>query len=164
MFIDEKGKIFGKISIVDIFVILLLLGAVAGTYYKFFMVKGSTSLARFDMLQYQVQIRDIRQSSVDAIEEGADVFDGETGNPLGKIVKKEIFPSMEHMVKADGTSVLAEKPNRYMVIATIEVPGIESPYGYFAYGRSEIKRGSDMKLKTRLISVEAKAIDVKKLQ
>jgi len=35
VFIDDKGKLFGKISIIDILVVCLILGGIAGAYYKF---------------------------------------------------------------------------------------------------------------------------------
>ncbi|MBZ4645598.1 MAG: hypothetical protein PWR27_485 [Petroclostridium sp.] len=163
MFIDDKGRIFGKVSIVDIVVVLLILAAVSGTYYKFFLVRKGRSVAQFDTIQYQVQVKDVRKASVDAIEEGAAIFDDETGNSMGKIISKEIQPAKDYIVKTDGTYVEAEKPDRYTVIVTIETPGVENDYGYFANGTREIKRGSDLKLKTRLIAVETRVMDVKKI-
>jgi len=38
MLLDEKGRLFGKISIVDIGVLLLIAVLIGGVYYKFFFV------------------------------------------------------------------------------------------------------------------------------
>lgn len=164
MVIDDKGKLFGKISIIDIVVVLFILAALGGAYYKFFMTGQGGAAAQFDTLRYQTIVKMVRQPSVDAILEGADAYDGESGNYIGKIIDKQVRPAMGFIEKADGTIVEAQAPDRFDVLVTLEVPGVENDHGYFANGTIEIKRGSDLKLSTRMIEVQSRVTDVEKVE
>jgi len=164
MLLNEKGKLFGKISIVDIGVLLLIIALLCGGYYKFFMVDKNNNAAKFDTLEYTVVLSEgVRQQSVDAIEIGAAVYDVKTDTPMGKIVSKEVIPAIEQLTKADGTVVLAEKPERFNVRITIQVPGIETDYGFRANGRMDINREFQQVLDTQMIVMETKVVDVKNL-
>ncbi len=165
MLIDNKGKLFGKISIIDLLIVLLVVVAVVGVYFKFFIVDKGTSAGHLDTIQYQVKtISGVRQYSADAIENGIDVFDGTNGRHMGKVIKTEVTPSKDYITKADGTHVEAIKPDRFDVVVTIEVQGAENDYGYFANGNLEIKRGSDFKFKTRKVELETRIKDIEVME
>ncbi|MGE5632710.1 MAG: DUF4330 domain-containing protein [Caulobacteraceae bacterium] len=163
MVLDEKGRLFGKISIVDIAVLLVLIGLAAGVYYKFFMVDKDHNAAKFDTLEYKIIVEEVRQQSVDAIEVGADIYDVKTDSYMGKIVSKEALPATDQLTKADGTVVIAEKPERFNVLVTIRVPGVENKYGFLANGKMALNRESQQVLDTRMITIETKIVDVKNL-
>jgi len=163
MLLDEKGKLFGKISIIDIGVLLLIVALFCGVYYKFFMVDKNNNAAKFDTLEYKVLVEEVRQQSVDALEIGADIYDVKTDSPMGKIVGKEVLPATDQLTKADGTVVIAEKPERFNILVTIQVPGVETKYGFRANGRIDLNRESQQVLDTRMIIMEAKIVDVKNL-
>jgi len=59
--------------------------------------------------------------------------------------------------------VIAEKPERFNVLVTIQVPGVESERGFRANGRLDINRESQEVLDTRMIEMVAKIVDVKNL-
>jgi hypothetical protein len=85
MVIDEKGRLFGKISIVDILVVLVMIGLIAGVYFKFFVIDKDHNAANYDTIEYKLLIRAVRQQSVDAMEVGADIYDVKTDSYMGKI-------------------------------------------------------------------------------
>lgn len=163
MLMDEKGRLFGKISIVDIGVLLLIAVLIGGVYYKFFMVDKDQNAAKFDTIEYKVLVEEVRQQSVDAIEIGADIYDVKTNSPMGRITDIEVLPATDQLTKADGTMVIAEKPERFNVLITIRVPGIETKYGFRANGRLDINRESQQVMDTRMIEMVAKIVDVKNL-
>ena len=163
MLLDEKGRLFGRISIIDIGVLLLIIALMGGVYYKFFMVDKNSNAAKFDTLEYKILVEEVRQQSVDAIEIGADIYDVKTDSPMGKIISKEVLPATEQLTKADGTMVIAEKPERFNVLVTIQVPGVETKYGFRASGRLDLNRESQQVLDTRMIVLETKIVDVKNL-
>ncbi len=163
MLMDEKGRLFGKISIVDIGVLLLIAVLIVGVYYKFFMVDKDQNAAKFDTIEYKVLVEEVRQQSVDAIEIGADIYDVKTNSPMGRITDIEVLPATDQLTKADGTMVIAEKPERFNVLITIRVPGIETKYGFRANGRLDINRESQQVMDTRMIEMVAKIVDVKNL-
>lgn len=161
MIIDEKGRLFGKISIIDICALLALLALLAGAYYKFFMVDPQHTAANFDTIEYKVLMKEVRQQSIDAVEIGAEVYDVRTDSYMGKVINKEIAPSPAMVTKADGTIVMAEKPERFDVLVTITVPGVETQFGFLANGKRDLNRESIQVLKTQKIIMEAKIADVK---
>lgn len=163
MLLDEKGRLFGKISIVDIGVLLLIAVLIGGVYFKFFMVDKNQNAAKFDTIEYKVLVEEVRQQSVDAIEIGADIYHVKTDSPMGTITDVEVLPATDQLTKADGTMVIAEKPERFNVLITIRVPGIETKYGFRANGRLDINRESQEVLDTRMIEMVAKIVDVKNL-
>jgi hypothetical protein len=163
MLLDEKGRLFGKISIVDIGVLLLIIALLGGVYYKFFMVDKNQNAAKFDMLEYKILAEEVRQQSIDAIEIGANIYDVKTDSPMGKIVSKEALPATEQLTKADGTMVIAEKPGKFNLLVTIQVPGVETKFGFRANGRLDLNREQQQVLDTRMIVLETKIVDVKNL-
>lgn len=163
MLLDEKGKLFGKISIIDIGVLLLIVALFCGSYYKFFIVDKNHNAAKFDTLEYKILVRAVRRQTVDAIEIGSDIYDVKTDSSMGKIVNKEVLPATEQLTKADGTMVIAEKPERFNVLVTIQVPGVETKYGFRANGRIDLNRESSQVMDTRMVMLETKIVDVKNL-
>lgn len=163
MLLDEKGRLFGKISIIDIGVLLLIIALMGGVYYKFFMVDKNQNAAKFDTIEYKILVEEVRQQSVDAIEVGADIYDVKTDSPMGKIMSKEVLPATDQLTKADGTMVIAEKPERFNVLVTIRVPGVETKYGFLANGLRDLNRESQQVMDTRMIILETKIVDVKNL-
>lgn len=163
MLLDEKGKLFGKISIIDIGVLLLIIALLGGAYYRFFALDKGNAAAKYDTLEYKILLRAVRKYTVDAIEIGADIYDVKTDSSMGKIVNKEILPATEQLTKADGTMVIAEKPGRFNVLVTIQVPGVETEYHFRANGRIDLNRESQYVLDTRMLMVETKIVDVKNL-
>ena len=161
MILDKKGKLFGKISIVDISIILLVVLLVFGAYYKFAVLGKNTKAAKFDTIEYVMQINEIRQPTVDAIRVGQDVFDAKTGSFMGKIVSKEQKNAEELLTIGDGRIVLAQKPGKFDLFITISVPGVKTDYGYLANGNREINRDSLQSMETLLASFEGRARDIK---
>lgn len=163
MIIDERGKLFGKISVVDVGILVVILALVAGGYYKFFLMGKNSSAAKFDTLEYQFQVREVRQQSVDVIEIGAEVYDTKTGSDMGKIVDKKVAPATGYIDKADGSVALAEKPERFDVTVTVRAPGVETANGYRVNGNMDITRESTQILQTKMIIMEAKMSGVKNI-
>lgn len=163
MLLDEKGRLFGKISIIDMGVLLLIIVLLSGIYYKFFIADKDQKAAKFDTIEYKILVEEVRQQSVDAIEIGAEIFDVKTDSPMGRIVKKEVLPATDQLTKADGTMVIAEKPGKFNVIVTIQVPGVESKYGFRANGRIDLNRESQQVMDTCMIILETKIVGVKNL-
>jgi len=143
--------------------LLLIAVLIVGVYYKFFMVDKDQNAAKFDTIEYKVLVEEVRQQSVDAIEIGADIYDVKTNSPMGRITDIEVLPATDQLTKADGTMVIAEKPERFNVLITIRVPGIETKYGFRANGRLDINRESQQVMDTRMIEMVAKIVDVKNL-
>lgn len=161
---DNNGKLFGKINIIDFMVLLVILLMIAGVGYKFYMDGKQNAVNNSQLLEYKVSVINIRNFTADAVEADDKLYDNKTGSYMGKVIGKEVKPYREYITKTDGTVVLAEKPERLEVILTIQVPGVENNYSFLANGNRDINRQSLVYLDSRMISVEGRVVDVKRLK
>ena len=92
MIVNEQGKLFGKISIIDIAVLLCIVVFAGAVAVRFVMPSkfGET----MQTYTYTSTVKEVRQESVDAIEKSINkVWYDEKGTPIGtlKDVKKSEF-------------------------------------------------------------------------
>lgn len=163
MLMDRKGKLFGKINIIDMLALLVIFLLLAGVFYKFVLSGAKSITSNPDLLQYTVSIADVRNYSVDAMKIGDKIYDSKTNTYMGKVIGKEVRAYKDYITKTDGSVVLAEKPQRFEVLLTMEVRGVENKYGYLAGGNRDINRQSTLQLESYMVSVQAKVVDVKKV-
>lgn len=97
----------------------------------------------------QLTIKDVRSYIEEAVEVGDIIYDDETDSPIGKVTKIESKPYFQAIAKNDGTAVLAQRPDRIIVTLTLESNLLERDMGYFAYGITEIKINSLMKIMSK---------------
>ncbi len=95
-FLDERGRIFGKVNVVDILVLLVIIAVVA-----FAVVRFTGASAESVPLKVTYTAEEVRQLTVDAIEDVVDVngtVRDEGGTVLGKVDSVEVTPTeVEYM-------------------------------------------------------------------
>lgn len=156
MLIDENGKLFSKISIVDIAVVVFIISAVAFVGLKFFAPWGNNYSGGSVNCEYTFKVSNVRQASVDAINKsvGKNVYDAE-GLNLGVISRVEsVKPYMDSVEKNDGTMVLAQVPDKYEITVSVVVEGNMTAEGISVAGKKELSVGSHLSLSTPEITTE----------
>jgi len=144
MILDKKGKIFGKISIVDMAVILVAIVAVIVMASKIGQPIKSGGNQNAAKAQYTVKIQKIRDVSYNAVNQGDAVYDKQTGTCVGTIIKKEKEPAKDEVTKTDGTLVKAVVPGRYNMILTIKTTGRKTDTGFYMEGKKELLKNADI--------------------
>lgn len=89
----ENGKIFGKINMIDILLIIIIL--LAGAFgYKFLFGHSSVIIPNANYVDTKVQIRleDVPIGMVDNMNEGDIIYDNETNTYIGKLISFESTP------------------------------------------------------------------------
>lgn len=142
MLIDKKGRLFGKINIIDLCIILLIVSAVAVTLIKFNAAGNGGNTEKNTEIVYTLKVASVRDYTVNQFVEGDNLYDDETGKYIGKIVSVEKKPDMVYVVKADGTYAISEKPERYDAYITVSANGSINEKGYFAEGIRQISNHS----------------------
>lgn len=153
--IDERGRIFGKVSVIDIFAVLFAVAMVFAFYLRFF-ASETTSIREndTDTFTYTVKIDGVRQWTVDGFHEGEKLWDSDNDTLLGTILSIETTPAEGEVVLVDGTTVVATKDNRYDVYLTVEAEGLISNSGrYFASRTYEVGVNSPVYFYTKYCSV-----------
>ena len=152
MSMDKNGKLFGKISLVDILVVILIIGVIAGTVYKF--TSPNTSVGSGEvLLTYTLKINGVRDFTYEYYKEGFECYDSKTGEYIGKIAGVRQEPYRERVVLLDGTVDYFEKPNVIVIYVDIETKGTENAVAFFAQGTYELKAGSEIQLQTKYVEV-----------
>ena len=150
MIMDEKGKLFGKVSIVDILIVVVVVLALAviGVKSTKPLIQGKAGSEV--VCDYTITVRGIRDLSVNAVKEGAMVFDSKD-NPIGEVVGKSVQPARGLIKKTDGTFVYAEKPDKYDMELKIKGDGVLNDAGVFLGGKYQITLGTEGLFKTQTV-------------
>ena len=143
---DKKGKGFGRLNIVDIIIILVLLALVGGVYYVFF--GGSDKqVVETSRVLYEFEITNVNKDFVDAINPGDPIRDNVRGNEIGTVVSKTSRnATMLNEDLINGRYVIADVPDRYDVVMTIEGQANITPANIII-GGAEIKVGKRFSIK-----------------
>lgn len=145
--IDEKGKLFGWINIIDLLIVVIILGAILGVGYKFgFISKISSGNVSQNKAIVTIWIKSISGYTVDAIAEGDSIRELKSNSVIGKVIKKEVKPTKENAADANGNWVLSEVPEKNDVFLTIETTQ-PSTSGDIKLGSKDAKVGASLDIK-----------------
>lgn len=148
MLFNSKGILFGKISIVDILVVILIVGAIIGAYVRFNgnNVGAVTETSEF---YYKITIRGIRETNKELLLKsiGTDFrLDGKISSSMGTLVDVVANDAVCEIEKTDGTIVSATVPNKYDVSLVLKVVGSETKTGYYTPEMYEVCAGKQITL------------------
>jgi hypothetical protein len=147
--IDERGRLFGIISVIDVAVLLAVVILAIAAFTKFNVYENPlTSESMVDVL-YTIKIPAIRHSNASLMRVGDKVFSTETGANIGTIVAVEIKDAEEIEVLVDGSYVVARVYERYDVYLTIEARCSASNGRYYADRTFELNANAEYKIYTK---------------
>jgi hypothetical protein len=144
--IDEKGRLFGRVSIIDILIVLAVIGLGLGFIYKRISPEVMQIVNADATFYVTLATNRLRSFSVEAISEGDLMFKQHDRQSLGRIVKLEIKPATDYLLRPDGTAELAEMEDRYQTFITVQCTGAITDAGYYVNGSMHIAEGSEMVL------------------
>jgi len=152
--IDKKGRVFGRISFIDLTVIAVIIVLAIGAVYKFkFMDKTSNTVAMQDVT-YTVRIDQVRDYIYDNIEIGDQIFDKASGNAIGTISGIQKEQATDIIMLSDGTAVRGPVENRINIILTIDAKAVKNDSGIFVNRSYELLRGSKRLFITKYFECE----------
>ena len=99
-FLDERGRIFGKVSVVDILVFLVIIAVVV-----FAVVRMTGSNAATVPLRVTYRVEAIRQATVDQLREKVrlkETVKDEGGTVLGRVEEVIVQPTQEEYMTPQG--------------------------------------------------------------
>lgn len=163
MFIDKNGKLFGKISFIDILIVLAVIVCVAGVYVRF-VAQPDKVQVQTQSFTYKVLVRDVRDVTVKGLEQsiGTTFILNEKGRDdvIGKLVDIETKQYAEPLIKNDSTVVMAEKPLKYEALITLELDGIVNDMGYYTTDLKSISVGANLSLMNKYISTSGRITEI----
>lgn len=140
--INKEGKLFGKISIIDILVVLAIVVAIFGVYTRFFVGNEKVETAA-SHIEYKLKIQEVRIGTVKALEDykGA-IYDTDTKEYLGDIVAVEYSDAKKAVETTSGQLVETTLPERYDCMVTVRVDGKINGSGYYTATNQALAMGS----------------------
>jgi len=165
LIVDNKGKLFGKINLVDFAFLLFILLAFLGGIYRFFIAGSKVQVSVPESITYTVSLNGVRQVSADAINEGDKVFFEPSNQLMGTIVKKVVEPSRGNVVKTNGDVVESIIPGKFNVTMTINIQTGTDPVET-ANVKNKLIIGNNMYLKTRMLlfGVTVTGVEIEQIQ
>ncbi|MBE7009925.1 MAG: DUF4330 domain-containing protein [Ruminococcaceae bacterium] len=158
--LDKRGKLFGKVSIVDLLIVLVLIVAVLGAFSTYQKLSNKIVLTEnkallqnsaLNTLEVQMRVKDVRDITVDALQVGDEVFANDTGKFLGTITAVATEPATKLIYDLSGQPHEAEIPEKKDVILTVHVPGSRLEGGYFTADNVQLVYDSSLTIKTTRI-------------
>lgn len=147
--IDKKGKLFGKINIIDLAIVAIVIIAIFASYYRLNLSSHSDASYTDSKIEYVLKTKDpVRDFTVNSFEVGDKVCDRESGKYIGEIVKIEKTPAKDFIDMADGSIKIAEIPEKYDLFLTINSNAKITQEGYFAEGSKQITPFSTFNITT----------------
>ncbi len=144
--IDNKGKLFGKVNVIDLAIVLIII-LVAGVGYTMFFAGGKNVDNTNKIVEYDIEITLKTKEYADVIKVGDSIRDSVKGNYLGKVVDVQVLPATKVTEDLEnGKFIQAEVPNRYDIVLSLEANGTVTSSNITAEG-SEIAVGKRMYIK-----------------
>ena len=117
--IDEKGRLFGKISVIDLSILLLVVFIAIGAFLKFMVLEQTTITVEAAPVSYTLEITNVRDWTAHNIRAGDTLY--VTGTAVGTVRAVEMRPHRVTISSNDGTVWWGDVPERYVV--EVEVAG-----------------------------------------
>ncbi|MDI3269517.1 MAG: DUF4330 domain-containing protein [Bacillota bacterium] len=150
--IDAHGRLFGRINIIDLAVLILVLVLAGRTAYGWFVQKPAVEQT-LRPITFQVLVERVRQPTADAFKEGDVVYDARSNARLGILRKIEIRPAVLLKTNDDGTKTEVVSDIYREVLLTIEGPGQVTPTAVMV-GPLQIHIGTPIKIQNAIWGVE----------
>lgn len=160
MIIDENGKLFRKVSIIDILIVLVILLCIAGAVIRFSGLLGDNNSSPVK-IEYTLQVKQIRDKSVDAIMKKGELYSSLSDEAyLGTITNVEKHSNDDYSELVDGTIVKTSATDRYDVLITVQVDGKQTGSALYTKDGKRIEIGSLEYVATKWASLEAEVKSV----
>lgn len=158
--IDKNGKLFSKISIIDIIIVLAIVLCIGAAFIRFSGILGDNRTQAVDF-EYVVKIKQIRDTSAVAVEKGGDVYSNlSDASYMGEIISVQAVPNDDYSALIDGTIVETSATDRYDVYATVKASGKQTGTALYTDSGKRIEVGSLEYIATKWVAAEAEIVSV----
>ena len=159
--IDEKGRLFGKVSIIDIVVVLAIAVLAAGFVYNRTAQHVRQIIMADTPLCVTFLVEGVREFSLEAVQEGDVFFRQHERVPLGTVTRIDTGPAYDIMVRTDGTAVYVPVEGRYNMYITLSGVGSVTDNGFFVNGTQQMAEGGRLSIQSNTLLTMAMVYNIK---
>ena len=160
--IDSDGRLFGRISVVDLFVFAAVLVLATGFLSRQFAGSLETFTAPTIELLITFQANGIMYATASQLEQDDLVFRMHEGQPLGRVTGISMAEATEIMTRSDGSALIATMDERYMLTFDVAALGSITSIGHFINGNDHIGVGSILTIVTSRAQFESEVIRIQR--
>ena len=139
---DSRGRLFGKISILDVLICTVVIVLVAGFLYGQVTEQIGVFVAPTSEFYVTFEANGLRPQNAEALSVGDTVFRRHDNIPFGVVTSLHIEQASAQMVRRDGTVEVVPVEGRYALFFTVRVTGSVTSMGYFVNGNDHVGVGS----------------------
>lgn len=156
--IDEKGRLFGKINIVDLLIILIILGA--GIFFALRLFGPQSTNALSQKLTLSLFAESCPDFVADSIQKGDVVFDSTDNIDLGTVKDWETKEPTEFKLGPDGEYYEVPVENYCELTLKVDAEGVIGEHGVtiggtlFGIGHTVTVYAGDCKLYLKVCAIE----------
>lgn len=162
MLIDEKGRLFGKVNIVDFIVVAVLVLGVLGVGYKF--LSSSTSLfKKNEDVQIVFFNEDLPKYVADSIKVGDKVKDSVKNAVFGEVEDIDIKESIVFAANSEGVLMQTTRPEYISMTLTVKGKGIYTDTGV-VFNNTDYYVGRSLELRAGNGVVWTRVKEIKKVE
>lgn len=155
---DNKGRIFGRFNILDLFIIAIIIVLGVGGFYKVKKV-NPTNVIKPKPVELKIIVMEREKFGVDMIKKGDILKEYDTGIVLGEIKDIEVNPASAEVVTTDGEIKVAEIPDRYDLLITIDAKAMITENAIMS-GNKELRIGNKLVLRTKTYALDSIVLEV----
>jgi hypothetical protein len=154
--IDEHGRVFGKISIIDFLVVLIVVLIAAGLYVKYNVLEMTSTSTETGTITYTVNVSGVRDYTLNALKAGDALYDKNSsgGYSIGTITDIKSADAKKASEMLDGSVVLGNYAGRYDVTLTVEAKGSQSEGRYLVNKTYELNSNSSRTFFTKFCTFD----------
>ena len=132
--IDQNGRLFGKISVIDLLVVAVVIVLAAALHFKSGQTHTGITVTE-QPITFQLRVRGVRSYVADAIRVGDGLYDqnySSGGRALGEItdIQVERDPGTTMAYLNDGTVALIDTDDTVDLLITVEGQGLLNGKSY----------------------------------
>ena len=121
--IDKNGKLFGKINIIDLIVILLVVAMVAFFGISKISKKDTGEVTEESKITMEFATDEVYDYVVEHVKEGDALYDADFNKKIGTVKSFEAGPSRAYTTTSDGKLVMNEKEGFSSLTIVCDVEG-----------------------------------------
>ncbi len=158
--LKQDGKLFGKISIIDVAAILAVVVLLVGLAIRLSGNSGVT-VSSGEELECVVLVKEVRQETVEALAKRGAVFDKTSKEYIGEIVGVASEQATEMVEMENGQYKEVPVDGRYNAYVTIAFTGSVSDAGYYTASNKQISVGGSLEMNAKFSQCEGKIRQVR---
>ncbi len=158
--LKQEGKLFGKISIIDLLAVIALVVLIAGLVFRF-SGNQAVTVETGRPMECVLRVEGIRQDTVNALEKGGAVYEIDTKEYIGEIVAVTQEPHTTLLEMANGERKRVEVEERYDALVTVSFTGNVSEEGYYTDSNRQMSVGGQLGMNAKFAQCWGNILEVR---